>query len=136
MKVSPYLTFNGNCEEAFKFYEQCLGGKILFMMKNAGSPMEDKVASESLDKILHATLSVGTTLLMASDVPPDQYQAPQGISVSLEMADATEAERIYHALAEGGTVQCPIQETFWATRFGMAVDRFGIPWMINCSKTP
>jgi PhnB protein len=133
MQLNPYLTFNGNCEEAFKFYEQILGGKIADMMTHAGTPMEQYVPGEWLDKILHARLIVGDAVIMGSDAPPDRYQQPQGISVSINVKDPTEAERIFHALADGGTVQMPIQETFWAARFGMAVDRFGIPWMVNCA---
>jgi PhnB protein len=85
-------------------------------------------------KILHATLNVGSQVLQGADTPPNHYQKPQGISVSLDIKDTAEAERIFHDLAENGTVQMPIQETFWALRFGMLVDRFGIPWMINCAK--
>ena len=87
------------------------------------------------DKILHACMSVGDTLLMGSDCPPEYFQKPQGFSVSLTFADAAEAERIFGLLAEGGTVQMPIEETFWAVRFGACVDRFGTPWMISCNKT-
>ena len=134
MKINPYLNFNGQCEAAFKFYEQCLGAKIVVMMTHAGTPMEAHVAPEWRDKILHAGLMVDDQLLMASDAPPDHYKAPQGFSVSLQVTDPAEAERIFHALAEGGKVQMPIQETFWAVRFGMATDQFGIPWMINCEK--
>jgi PhnB protein len=134
MQLNPYLTFNGECEAAFKFYEQCLGGKIQDMMTHAGTPMEQYVPADWHDKILHVRLTVGDDTLMGSDAPPDRYQKPQGISVSINIKDPAEAERIFHALAEGGTVQMPIQETFWAARFGMAVDRFGIPWSINCER--
>jgi PhnB protein len=132
MQLNPYVTFNGNCEEAFKFYEQCLGGKIKDMMTHGSTPMGQHVPAEWLDKILHAHLIVGDAVILGSDAPPDRYQQPQGFYVSIQIKDPAEAERIFHALAEGGTVQMPIQETFWAARFGMAVDRFGIPWMINC----
>jgi PhnB protein len=134
MTLNPYLNFNGLCEAAFKFYEQCLGGKIVAMMTHAGTPMEAHVPPEWRSKIIHAGLKVGDQLLMASDVPPDRYEAPKGFAVSLQVTDPADAERIFHALAEGGKVQMPIQETFWAIRFGMAVDQFGIPWMINCEK--
>jgi PhnB protein len=134
VQLNPYLSFNGECEAAFRRYEKCLGGKIMFMMPYEGSPMEDQAPPGWGKKILHATMNVGAQVLQGADVTPDRYQRPQGISVSLEIEDPAEAERIFHALAENGTLQMPIQETFWALRFGMLIDRFGIPWMINCAK--
>ena len=135
MQLNPHLHFNGDCESAFKFYEKCLGGKITFMMPHEGTPVADQVPGEWRKKILHASLMVGDHVLMGADAPPDHYQKPQGFSVTLGMQDPAEAERVFHALAENGTVQMPLQETFWAARFGMLIDRFGIPWMINCEKT-
>ncbi len=134
MRLNPYLTFNGECEAAFKFYEKCLGGKITFMMPHEGTPVADQVPAEWRNKILHATLKVGDGVLQGADVPPDHYEHPKGFSVKLDLKDPAEAERIFHALAENGKVQMPIQETFWAVRFGVLVDRFGIPWIINCGK--
>ena len=132
MKLSPYLSFNDECEVAFKFYEQCLDGKIDAMMTYGNSPMAEQTPPEKLDKIMHASLTVGDTVLMGSDALPNYFEKPQGFSVSLVLNDPDEAERVFNALAENGTVQMPIQETFWAARFGMLVDRFGTPWMINC----
>jgi len=132
MQLNPYLTFDGNCEEAFKFYEKCLRGKIEAMMSHAGTPAEEFVPSESRDKIMHARLVVGDAVLMASDALPGHYKKPEGITVSLQIEDPSEAERIFTELAENGTVNMPIQQTFWAARFGMLVDQFGIPWMVNC----
>jgi PhnB protein len=134
MQLNPYLTFNGQCEAAFKFYAQCLGGKIEAMMPHAGTPAEEHVPVEWRDKIMHARLAVGDGVLMGSDAPPERYEKPRGFSVSLQIKDPAQAERAFHALAEGGAVQMPIQPTFWAARFGMLVDRFGTPWMINCDK--
>jgi PhnB protein len=134
MQLNPYLQFNGDCEAAFKFYEQSLGGKIIAMMTAEGTPMADQVPKDRLHKIMHARLTVGDTVLMGSDAPPDRYEAPKGFSVTLNTDKPAEAERVFHALAEKGTVQMPIAETFWAQRFGMLVDRFGVPWMINCEK--
>jgi PhnB protein len=134
MKLNPYLFFNGQCEAAFKFYEQCLGGKIEAMIPHAGTPAEEQAPPEWRNKILHARLVVGDEVLMASDAPPSRFEQPKGFSVSLQIADPTEAERIFSALAKDGKVTMPIQQTFWAFRFGMLVDRFGIPWMINCEK--
>ncbi len=132
MQLTPYLTFNGRCEEAFQFYEQCLGGRIEAMMPHEGTPAAEHVPAEWRSKILHARLVIGDAVLMASDAPPDRYEQPKGISVSLGLTDTAQAERIFQALSEGGTVQMPLQQTFWAARFGMVVDRFGTPWMINC----
>ncbi len=134
MQLNPYLLFNGQCEAAFKFYAQCLGGKIDSMMTHAGTPVERQVPSEWRDKILHARLTVGDQVLMASDAPPDHYEQPKGFSVSIQINDRGDAERIFNALAENGTVQMPFQKTFWAAGFGMCVDRFGIPWMVNCEQ--
>ena len=134
MQVNPYLTFNGDCETAFKFYQQCLRGEITMMMTHAGTPMEAHTPPEWHGKILHASLKIGDTVLMASDAPPDRYEKPKGFSVSLVLEDTGEAERIFKALSEGGSVQMPIQQTFWAARFGMLTDRYAIPWMINCGQ--
>jgi PhnB protein len=134
MQLNPYLMFDGRCEAAFKFYEKALGGKIEAMMTYGGSPMAEQTSPEMRNKIMHARLSVGDKLLMASDAPPDRREAMKGFSVTLSIDDPGEAERIFHALSEAGTVQMPIQETFWARRFGMLVDQFGTPWMVNCEK--
>ena len=134
MQLNPYLLFNGQCEAAFRFYERCLGGKIVAMMPHAGTPAEGQVPPEWRDKIIHARLVVGDQVLMGSDAPPDHFEKPQGFSVTLGIDNPIEAERLFNALAENGTVRMPIQQTFWALRFGMLVDRFGIPWMINCEN--
>ena len=134
MQLNPYLFFNGQCESAFKFYEQLLGGKIVAMMTHAGSPAENQVPPEWREKIIHARMVIGDQLLMGSDAPPGHFQQPQGFSVSLLVDTAEDAERIFPALAENGTVRMPLQKTFWAIRFGMLVDRFGIPWMVNCEE--
>jgi PhnB protein len=138
MQLNPYLNFNGQCEAAFKFYEKVLGGKIVMMMTYGdmpagaceGSPMPD--AARKL--IAHARMMVGDVALMGSDAPHDRYERPQGTTINLGITDVAEAERTFQALAEGGKVLMPIQETFWAKRFGMVTDRFGTPWMVNCEK--
>ena len=132
MELNPYLLFDGNCEKAFKFYEQHLGGKIETITKHGGSPMEKHVPAEWRHKVMHARMTIAGNVLMGSDPPPDRYQPPQGISVSINVKDAAEADRIFEALSKNGRVSMPIQKTFWATRFAMLTDRFGIPWMINC----
>ena len=134
MQLNPYLFFNGQCEAAFKFYERCLGGKIDAMMPHAGTPAEEHAPPEWRDKILHARLVVNGEALMGSDAPPGHYQKPQGFSVAIQVKDPAEAERIFKALSEKGAIQMPLSETFFAVRFGMLVDQFGIPWMVNCEK--
>ncbi|HEX8167408.1 MAG TPA: VOC family protein [Beijerinckiaceae bacterium] len=134
MQINPYLMFNGGCEEAFRLYERVLGGRIEIMLPHEG-PAAEHVPPEWRSKIMHARLVVGDMVLMASDAPPGrQGEGMEGFFVNVGVEDPAEAERIFHALAEGGTVRMPIQETFWAVRFGMLVDRFGTPWMVNCEK--
>jgi PhnB protein len=130
MQINAYLHFNGNCEEAFKFYETLIGGKIGGLMTYDGAPMDTPAHWRS--KIMHASMTVGNALLMGADSMPHHYQPPAGFSVSISVDSAAEAERIFAGLAEGGNVTMPLQQTFWAIRFGMVTDRFGIPWMINC----
>jgi PhnB protein len=135
MELNPYLTFDGQCEAAFQFYERCLGGKIVTMMNHEDSPIADQVPADWGKRIMHARLTVGDSVLMGSDSPPEHYEEPKGFSVALQLKQPAEAERVFQALAESGTVLMPIQQTFWATRFGMLVDRFAIPWMINCEQS-
>lgn len=136
MQLSPYLSFNGQCETALKFYEQCLGGKIVSLIPYEGSPMAPEVPPEWGHKVMHAEFKLGERVLMGSDCPPEQYQAPQGNSILLSLEDPAKAEQVFYALAENGTIQMPIQKTFWAAKFGMLKDSFGIPWMINCDLQP
>ncbi|HZP74859.1 MAG TPA: VOC family protein [Pseudolabrys sp.] len=131
MQTNTYLLFNGTCEEAFKFYEKLLGGKIEAMLTHEGTPMENNTPAEWRKKIMHARMALGDQYLMASDAPPGYYQEPQGFSVNIAVDNVADAERIFKALAEGGNVRMALQETFWAKRFGMVTDRFGIPWMVN-----
>jgi PhnB protein len=134
MQVSPYLNFNGQCEEAFKFYEKLMGARIETMIAYQGTPMETVAPPEWHKKIMHAAISIGDRTVSGVDAPPGHYEAPKGFSVMLQLSNDLEAERIFADLAEGGRVQMAIRPTFWATRFGMTIDRFGIPWMINCSQ--
>jgi len=132
IKTSIHLTFAGECEAAFEHYARCLGGTIKLMLKYAQSPMAGDVPEEWREKIVHAHLEVGQAVFAGADVQPKDYQAPQGFYCLLDIADPAEAERVFHCLAEDGTVKMAIQETFWAKRFGVLVDRFGTPWEINC----
>lgn len=132
MNLVPYLSFNGNCEEAFKFYEKVLGGQIVFSMTWGQSPPEMQGPPAMKDKIMHATLKIGNATLQGADSP--QYEKPAGINITIDTADSAEAERLFIELSADGNVMMPIQETFWAKRFAVLTDKFGTPWMINCSK--
>lgn len=134
MQLNPYLMFNGNCEAAFKFYEHCFSGKIVAMMTHKQAPSAEHVPAEWHDKIMHVCLDLGDRLLMGSDSPSGYFEAPQGFYVQISVDEPAEAERIFHALAENGTIKMPFEQTFWAFRFGMLVDQFGTPWMVNCEK--
>jgi len=132
MRFNPHLHFRGECEAAFRFYDRVLGGTKLEIMKYGDSPIADQFPAELRDKVIHATLEFGEQSLTGADVPTSGYQTPQGFSVLLQVANAGEAERVFKELAASGTVQMPLQKTFWTEGFGMVTDRFGTPWMVNC----
>ena len=135
MQLNPYLFFDGKCEAAFRFYEKALGGKIVAMMTYADGPDPSQSPPEHRDLIMHARMTVGDKVLMGSDAPEDRFNKPQGFSVSLGIDDPQEADRVFGELSKGDAkVMMPIAETFWAQRFGMLVDQYGTPWMINCEK--
>ena len=134
MRINPYLMFNGNCEAAFKFYEQQLGGKIVMLMTHKDAPSAEQVCSDMHDKIMHVCLDLGDRLLMGSDSPAEYFEPSQGFYIQISVDEPAEADRLFHALAENGTIKMPIDQTFWSARFGMLVDQFGTPWMINCEK--
>jgi PhnB protein len=134
MQVIPHLNFSGQCEAAFKFYEKCLGGKISYTKTFGETPMAGNIPPGWDKKIIHATFKLGDQTLMGADATPEHYRKPHGFAVTIEVKEPAEAEGIYKALSENGQVQMPIQETFWAFRFGSFVDQFGTPWMINCGK--
>ena len=132
MEISTYVSFNGDCEAAFKFYEEVLGAKHGLLFRYADSPMTDVLPEGWGTKIMHGSVRIGAILLEGADAPPERYLKPQGFSLSLNVANADEAERVFERLGDGGEVRYPIAKTFWSERFGMVVDRFGIPWMISC----
>lgn len=134
MQLNAYLNFNGQCEEAFKFYEQALGGKILVMSRFQGTPGENMVPADMRTKIIHARIQLGDTVLMGSDSPPDRASQPKGFGLSLQFNTAAEAEAKFRALCDKGEVSMPMGKTFFAERFGMLKDRFGVPWMVVCEK--
>jgi len=129
--LNPYLFYNGNCEAAFKYYEKVLGGKIEMMLRADEAPESMPAQPGWEKKIMHARMSIDGHLLMASDSQPEHVHKPQGFSVSLTVADPAEAERKFKALCEGGSVIMPFGKTFFSKGFGMAIDQFGIPWMVN-----
>lgn len=133
LQLDPYLTFDGNCAEAMRFYERTFGGKIEMMMTVGESPMRDQSPPGSENRIMHARLALdGGRLIMASDAMVGQpYSGMHGISLTLMYPSAAEALRMFDTLAEGGTIHMPIEKTFWAEAFGMLTDRFGTPWLIN-----
>lgn len=132
MNLNPHLSFDGQCATAYQFYEQHLGAKILFSLTYGASPIAAQFPTECADLIMHATLDIQGTTVLGSDSPPGAYEQPNGFYMALSFTDTVEAERVFHALSENGKVKMPLQETFWAVRFGMLIDQFGIPWMINC----
>ena len=133
--MNVYLSFNGECEAAFKFYEECLDAKLGQAFRYAGTPLADQVPADWQNKIMHASLTIGEHVVMGGDVAPDGYEKPKGFSLSLQIKSTAQAEHIFHLLAKEGTVMVPLEKTFWAARFGMVVDRFGIPWLINCEES-
>jgi PhnB protein len=134
MKITPYLSYQGKCEEAFKMYEKVLKGKITFMMRNSESPMADKTPAEAQNHIMHATLAVGENLIHGADAPVQYASKPAGFCVSISLSDYAEAERIFKELSLDGQVQMPLQKTFWSPGFAMFLDRYGIPWMVNVEQ--
>jgi PhnB protein len=132
MQINPYLFYNGNCEAAFKFYEKVLGARIEMLVRSEEAPASMPPQPGFEKKIMHARMSLDGALLMASDAPPEHFHKPQGFSVSLTVADLVEAEQKFKALCEGGAANMPFGKTFFSKGFGMCVDQFGIPWMVNC----
>ncbi|AMO23904.1 VOC family protein [Ramlibacter solisilvae] len=134
MQVEAYLTFAGNCEEALKFYERCLDGRIVALFRYEGSPMDnEQLPPDWKSRVMHATFDAGGTRFMASDGMPGQ-PAPHyaGFAMSVNIPrDKTLAKQAFNALAEGGQVAVPFEKAFWGAHFGMLTDKFGVPWMVN-----
>ncbi|MBL8581709.1 MAG: VOC family protein [Rhizobiaceae bacterium] len=131
MRFIPYLSFDGNCREAFAFYQRVLGGEIKAMISHGETPIADQVPPDWKDRIINAYLVAEGAELMGADSPPGSA-APTGFSLSIMLDDEARARRVFSALAEGGTIIMPLEPTFWAAMFGMVTDRYGTPWMINC----
>src|ERR1700712_3177128 len=132
MQVNPYLFFNGNCQAALNFYQKVLGARIeeMHTYDSGGDTMP--IPPGWNKKLMHAKITVDGEVIMASDAPPGHFKAPQGFSVSLQVEDPVDAERRFTALAEGGSINMPFAKTFFSRGFGMCVDQFGTPWMVNC----
>lgn len=129
MQLQTYLNYGGNCEEAFKFYEQHLGGKITMLMHHGEQP-DGSGGSDPVRGVLHARISIGGAELLGADVPPQRFQPMRSAYLSLTLDSDQEADRIYALLSEGGEVFMKMQETFFASRFAMLRDRFGTSWML------
>ncbi len=136
MKLNPYLGFDGNCREAMTFYANVLGGKLTALIANGDTPMKDQFPPDQQDRIMHARLEVGDQVIMAGDAPQGMHSQPAGFTIAVTIEDNKEADRVFAELLEGGKINMPIQETFWADRFGMGIDKFGIPWMVNGKQKP
>jgi len=130
MKLYTYLNYGGNCERAFRFYEEHLGGKITMMMTHGQQPNQSEISPDWKNAILHARISIGDTELLGADIPPDRFQPMRSAYLTLIVGSSDEAERIYELLSDGGQIFMPMAETFFAVRFAMLRDRFGTSWMI------
>ena len=134
MKLNPYLNFPGTCEEAMNTYAKVLGGEVVAMLAYGDMPGDHPIPDDMRTKIAHARIVIGDQVLMASDSGPERFKPMQGVSVTLNIPDQAEAERVYNALVDGGNAIMPLEETFWAKKFGVLADRFGTQWMVNCEK--
>jgi PhnB protein len=134
MKLNPYLAFDGQCREAFEFYAKALGGTIGFIQTLGESPMAADTPPEAHGRVMHVTLQIGDQVLQGADAPPGQFTKPAGFCVAVHFDNAADGERVFNALAEQGQVQMPFQQTFWAKGFGMCIDRFGTPWIVNADQ--
>lgn len=131
VSLNPYLNFDGQCRDAFEFYARCLDAEIIFMLTMGESPMADQVPPETHSRICHACLQGPGIMLMGSDCPSEFYEKPQGTVINVQVDSAAHAETLFATLAEGGEIRMPMESTFWAERFGMLIDRFATPWMVN-----
>lgn len=134
MYVTPYLFFKGNCAEACRYYEKVLGARIMMSMTYGQSPAAEHVAKDMHDKVIHASLMIGNTVVMASDGTSEDVDKPSGYSLTLSVETPATADKVFNALADGGTVTMKLDKTFFAERFGSVHDRFGVRWMVICEK--
>ncbi len=135
--IQPYIFFGGRCEEALEFYRATLGAEVQMLMRYKESPEPNPAMPECFgDKVMHASFRVGETTLMASDGMCDGTPNFEGFSLSITVPDEAAADRVFKALAEGGLVTMPLERTFWAPKFGMLSDRFGVGWMVSVMHKP
>jgi len=136
MQLNSHLHFSGQCEEAFKFYEKALDGKIEGLFRYEGAPAAEgqTVSPEWKNKVMHASMSIGNQVLMGMDAPPDRFQKPQGFHVNIAVKSVTEGKKLFDALSEKGNIVMPFGPTFWSPGFAMFSDRFGVPWMVNTEQ--
>lgn len=130
MQVQPYLSFEGRCDEAVKFYQAAVGAQVMMLMRFKESPDQSMITPESADKVMHVSMRIGDSVVMASDGRCTGQVAFNGISLSLIVSDDNEAERTFAALGDGGQITMPLAKTFFASKFGMVADRFGVHWMV------
>jgi PhnB protein len=135
MQLHTYLNYGGNCEQAFRFYEEHLGGRITMLMRHGEQPETTQVPPGWDQAVLHARMNIGGTELLGADIPPDRFQPIRSAYLSLTLDSSAEAERVHALLAEGGQIFMPLSETFFAFRFSMLRDRFGTSWMILHPRT-
>lgn len=133
MQLATHLAFNGNCRQAFAFYARTFNARVLMQLTYGEAPIGGS-SPELSNQIMHARLDIEGQHLMGADAPPGRYRAPQGIMVSVSVGDLERARHIFETLADNGKVTMPFQETFWARGFGMCIDRFAVPWIVNCEK--
>ena len=135
--VQPYLFFGGRCEEAIEFYRKSLNAEVAMLVRFKEAPEPQREMPECFeDKIMHASLKIGDTVLMASDGRCDGQANFEGFSLSITVPDEAEAQRVFAALGEGGLITMPLEKTFWAPKFGMLTDRFGVGWMVSVAHKP
>jgi PhnB protein len=130
MQPQVYLFFKGDCEEAMRFYANLFGGEVKGIFRNGDAAPDDRMPGGD-DVVMNMAIEIDGATMMASDNSEEMYERPQGFSVAMPASSADEAQRWFDALKEGGEVTMPLEETFWAERFGMVTDRFRAPWMIN-----
>jgi PhnB protein len=134
MQLRTFLNYGGNCEQALRFYEQQLGGRITMLMRRSEQPDQPATWPGWQDSIQYAIMDLGDTQLMASDVPPDRFQPMRSVYLSLTVESVAEAERVWALLSDGGEIYMPMEETFFGQRFGQLRDQFGTSWMVMCLK--
>ena len=130
MKLYTYLNYGGNCRQAFEFYAEHLGGRIVMLTTHAEQPNQERVPADWKNAVLHARLELGGTVIFGADIPPDRFQPIRSAYLSLMLDSVVDAERVYALLIDGGQIFMPMEKTFFAERFAMLRDRFGTSWML------